>query len=135
MISRVSLGSIPQAHLLVGSAASDAGLHATSRKVVHHRHALGHLDRVMVRQYHDAEAQPDTACHAGQRRQYDLGGRGAGERGQEVVLDEPEVVEPDLVGQDALLQRLLDQHLVVDLEGRAGPLHLVEQSKLHRGLP
>jgi hypothetical protein len=47
-----------------------------------------------------------------------------------VVLDEPDGVEAHLVGQHALLQRLLDHGVIVD----ARPLHLVGETQSHGSL-
>jgi hypothetical protein len=45
------------------------------------------------------------------------------------MFDEPQVVKAHLVGEYALLQGLLDQHVVVDIKACVRPLHLVEQPK------
>jgi len=87
---------------------------------------------VVVRQDVDAEADPDSFCDLAQGAEDDLGARRAGEPGQEVVLDEPEGVEADLVGQRALLERLLVQAVPVNAGTFEGALHLVEKAKLHR---
>ena len=86
----------------------------------------------MVRQDVDAEADPDPFGDLAQRAEDDLGARRAGEAGQEVVLDEPEGVKADLVGQRALFERLLVQAVPVDAGAFEGALHLVEKAKLHR---
>src|SRR4029453_3256906 len=48
-------------------------------------------------------------------------GRGHREGGEEVVLDEPDRVEPHPIGEHALLEGFLDDRVVVDDR----PLHLV----------
>src|SRR5262249_9140112 len=49
------------------------------------------------------------------------------EAGEEVVLDEPDGVEAHPVGENALLDRLLDDRVIVDHR----PLHLVGQAQSH----
>jgi hypothetical protein len=67
--------------------------------VIHHRHALGHAHRVVIRQDHDPEAQPDALGQAAQGAEEHLRAGRHREAGQEVVLDEPEGVEAHLVGE------------------------------------
>ena len=50
---------------------------------------------------------------------------------EEVVLDLPDVVEPEPVGELALLERVLDQLVLGVLRPRARQRVLVEQTELH----
>ena len=59
------------------------------------------------------------------------GAEEAGEGREEVVFDEPDVVEADLVSKDALLDGLFDQRLLVDDPVGRGPLHLIDDPKVH----
>jgi hypothetical protein len=51
-----------------------------------------------------------------------------------VVLDEPEIVEADLVGQDALLDGFLVELVPVDVRALERSLRLLEQAESHRGI-
>ena len=95
--------------------------------MVHHRHALGNPDRVVVGQDDHPESQADALGQPGQRAEDDLGTRRPGECSQEVVLYEPHSVETHLIGQYALLDGLFYDGVVVE----HGALHLVSQRKLH----
>src|SRR5262249_31476142 len=54
---------------------------------------------------------------------------------EEVVLDEPEVVEALPVGEHALLERFLVEPVPVDVLARERSLRLVEQAEFHDRLP
>ena len=99
--------------------------------MVGHGDLLGDADRVLVRQDDHAESEPDALGGSREGADDYLGRGGAGEGREEVVLDEPDVVEADLVGQNALLDGLFDQRLLVDDPVGRGPLHLVDDPKVH----
>src|SRR6266446_227694 len=63
-----------------------------------------------------------------------LAGR-AREAGEEMVLNEPEVVEPHLVGEFALRQRFLVQRVPVNGRALERTLTFVEEAKLHHPAP
>src|SRR5262249_60601192 len=79
-----------------------------------------------------AEADPDPPGHLAQRAQQHLRTRRAREAREEVVLDEPQVVEAEPVGQHALLEGLLVELVPVDIGAFEGSLRLVEQAESHR---
>ena len=126
-ISRVSPRVNAHAELFVGSGAPGAEFDAAVGEMVHHRHALGHPDRVVVGQDDHPESQADALGQPGQRAEDDLGTGRGGERGQEVVLDKPHSIETHLIGQYALLDGFFDDGVVV--QHRA--LHLIGQRKFH----
>ena len=66
----------------------------------------------------------------GDERQKDLGRRRVRVLAQPVVLDFPDAVKSELVGQLGLLQTVAEQ-LRLALRRRVGDLHFVEQRKLH----
>src|SRR5262249_61949321 len=74
---------------------------------------------------------PDAPGHLAQRAQEDLRARRAREAREEVVLDEPQVVEAHLVGEHALLERLLVELVPVDVGALEGSLRFVEQAEFH----
>ena len=89
---------------------------------------------MVIRQDAHPEAEADARRQLAERAEQDLRARRAREPGEEVVLDEPDVVEPGLLGRHALLDRLLVERVPVDGGARVGPLGLVEQTELHRVL-
>jgi len=95
--------------------------------VIDHRHALGDADRVVVGEDHDTEAEADALRQPAERAEQHLRARRHREAREEVVLDEPDGVEAHLVGEDALLQRLLDDPVIVHDRS----LHLVGEAQSH----
>ena len=130
-VARVDL----EALLLVGVAPARAEVDASAGHMVGHGDLLGDADRMLVRQDDDAEAEADT-LGGGCKGPDDYLRRGRSGKGrEEVVLDEPDIVEADPVGQDALLDGLFNQRLLVhDPVGR-WPLHLVDDPKIHPYTP
>ena len=63
----------------------------------------------------------------------DLGRRGVRELGQEVVLDLPDGVVAELVGELDLLERLVVAAVLAALVVRLRHLELVEEVELHAG--
>ena len=70
-------------------------------------------------------------CEAAARE--DLGRGGVGVLLEEVVLHLPGVVNPELVGQLDLVQRVLEELLLNPLVPRLGQLVLVEDPESHGG--
>jgi len=68
-------------------------------------------------------AEPHPLRPLRQGTQEDLGGAGVAVLLEEVVLDEPEAVDPDPVGELGLLERLVEHPLLVAV--LPGPRHLV----------
>ena len=93
-----------QPGLLVGIGAAGADFNAPVGQLVQQGHPLGYPHRVMVGQDADAVADADLFGDAAQGAENSVLGGGAGKAGQEVVFHKPEVVEPNLVGEFALLQ-------------------------------
>jgi hypothetical protein len=128
-------GVDPLAELLVGIGASGAELEAAVRQLVEHGGALGDVDRMVSRQDAHAEPDPDPPGQLTEGAEQDLGARRAREPGEEVMLHEPEVVEPDLLGEHALLDRLLVERVPVDARARERSLRFVEQAESHGRSP
>ena len=122
------------AELLVGVGTTGAELHPPVGELVDHGGPLGHPDRVVVGQYGDTKTDADVLGALREGAEHYLGAGGAGEAVEEVVLDEPEVIEADFVRQLALFQRLLVQHVPINLFVPR-TLHLVQKSKLHEPSP
>ena len=95
--------------------------------MVHHGDPLGDAHRMVVGQDDNAKPKADALGHLAERAEDHLGTRGHAERGQEVVLDEPHVIEAHLVGQADLLDGFLDDGVIVQL----GTLHFVGQAEFH----
>jgi hypothetical protein len=90
---------------------------------------------MVSRQDAHAEADPDPPGQLTQRTEQDLRARRAREPGEEVMLHEPEVVEPDLLGEHALLHRLLVERVPVDTRALERSLRFVEQAESHGRSP
>ena len=95
---------------------------------------LGHAGRVVeaLRELHDAVAEPDAARALAGRGEEHLGGRGVAVLLEEVVLDLPHVVEADAVGQLHLVERVLEELVLVVGGPGSRELVLVEESEVHR---
>jgi hypothetical protein len=76
-----------------------------------------------------AEADPARALAGGTEE--DLGGAGVRVLLQEVMLDLPDVVDSEPVGQLHLLERVREQGALVLLVLSAGELMLVEEAEPH----
>jgi hypothetical protein len=90
---------------------------------------------MVVGQDAHAEADPNALGELTQGPEQDFRARGAREPGEEVMLDEPDVVETHLLGQDALLQRLLVQGVPIDGGALERSLRFVEQAESHSRSP
>ena len=116
-----------------------APLDAALGEHVDRRNLLGHAHRRCepVRHQADAEAQADVLGDLAQGAEHDVGCRAVGAALTEVVLDQPDRVEAELVGQLDLLEGLvvgLLLGLALVLRELAGPgagnVDLVEQVQL-----
>ena len=99
--------------------------------------ALDHACRVVVgaRQQDDAVPEADSRGALTGGGEEDLGGRGVAVLLEEVVLDLPDVVEAEAVGQLDLLEGVLEQAVLVAVLPGPGDLVLVEDAELHRRPP
>jgi hypothetical protein len=95
--------------------------------VIDHGHALGHPHGMVVGENHHAKSETDALGQPAQRAEHHLRARGHREAREKVVLDKPHGIEAHLVREHALLDRLLDDRVVVDDR----PLHLVRQAQSH----
>ena len=98
--------------------------------MIHHRHPLGDPYRVMVGQDDHAKAQADVFGEAAQRAENNFRAGRRRKGGEEVVFDEPHIVEAHFVGQDALLDSFLDYGVVI----QSRTLHFVSQAEFHSAL-
>ena len=85
------------------------------------------------RQLDDAVAEPDPVRALTGGGQKDLGRRGVRVLLEEVMLDLPDVVEAQAVGQLYLLQRLLEEAVFVVAVPGTRELELVEDPESHVG--
>ncbi len=98
------------------------------------RDPLGHTRGVVEarRQLHDAVPEADVLRPLRGRRQEHLRRARVRVLLEEVVLDLPDVVEPEPVGQLDLVERVVQQLLERAVGPRPRHLELVEQSEAHR---
>src|SRR5262245_53549659 len=87
-----------QAGLFVGVGATGADFHPAIGELIDHDYAFGYTNGAMVGQNRHTETDPDALSALAECPKYDLWARRAREPGQEVVLDEPEIVEADSIG-------------------------------------
>ena len=118
-------GIDPQAGLLIGVGAARAQLDAAIGELVQYGHALGDAHGVMVGQDAHAVADADLLGEAAEGAKERVLAWRAREAREEVVFDEPEVVEPHLVGEFALRQRFFVQRVPVNLGALEGALAFV----------
>ena len=120
------------AGLLLGAALAEADLEPAIGQDVERRAALGDLDRVvhLDRQADHAVTDPDALGGSGDVGQKGLGGAHVRVHGERGVLDRPDDVETQLVGQQGLLADLA-KDLVIALAGGIGGLRLVDQGESH----
>ena len=97
---------------------------------------LGDADRVVVRvgDEPDAVADPHAPGDRGDVPVDDFGRRAQARVLDEVVLDRPEAVPSELVGQAGLLDGLLQEQVLLPVEPGLGRGNLVEESELHAPL-
>ena len=101
---------------------------------VERRHPLGHPRRVVDGRgsLDDPVAEADAARALAGGGKKDLRGARVRVLLQEVVLDLPDVVEPEPVGQLHLLESVGQQPALIELARDAGELVLVEEAEPHR---
>src|SRR5439155_12484741 len=90
---------------------------------------------VVGRHERDAVPQTDTLRALAAGGEEHLRGRGVRVLLQEVVLDLPRDVDPEAIGELHLLERVLEQPVLVAVAPRARDLVLVEDAELHVPLP
>ena len=121
------LGVVP------GGAPAGAQVQTSVREDVERGRALGHPDRVVTGQHDHTVPQPDPGGAGRQRGQEHLRRRAVGDLLVEVVFGRPVVVEPDLLGQHGLGERVPVDPMVdvLALEPGLGRLHLRDEAELH----
>ena len=121
------------AQLHLRASLAGAELDPAAGDQVERRHPLGHARRVVDgrRDLDDPVAEADPARALAGGGEEDLGGARVRVLLQEVVLDLPDVVEPEPVGQLHLLERVGQQLGLVGLALGAGELVLVEEAEPH----
>ena len=107
------------AGLLIGGGAAGAKVHTPVGQMIDHGHALGHTYGVMVWQDDDPEPQPDALGELAQGAEDDLRAGRHRKAGEKMVLDEPDVIKPHLIGQDALLDGFFDDRMVIQRSAAA----------------
>ena len=111
-------------------AESEADHAATAGQHVEEGPVLGHPDRIVQRRQGEAESDRDARRRLDHRR--GVGGHRSDEPGLvEVVLAHPHAVEPDLLGEDDLVDRFAQRRAVVE-PGSGVPLAREDaQTELH----
>ena len=124
----------PQLHLRAALAGPE--LHPATGDQVERRHPLGHPRGVVDGRggLNDPVSEADAARALAGGGQEDLRGARVRVLLQEVVLDLPDVVDPQPVGQLHLLERVGQQLGFVGLAFGAGELVLVEEAEPHLAL-
>jgi len=119
--------------LVADEAAADAEIEATLRKLIEGRGLLGDPDRIVERQHGRAGAKPDALGAGRQIGQECVIGRKQSAVADEMVLDDPGVIDADLIGELDLLDdaaiMLLRGTQVRDVGGK------VEQPEFHLPKP
>ena len=117
-----------------GRGAAGAEVDAAVGDEVEHRDRLRGADRVVVRLRQQAHAvsDADVVRERGDRAVEHLGVRTVRVLLEEVVLHGPERVEPHLVAEHGLLDRVLVRLVLLVRRPRSGDGDLVEQRELHR---
>ena len=110
--------------LFVGVGAAGAHFHAAVGQLVDHGHPFRHPYGMVVGQDGHSEADANILGALAERAEHHFRTGRTGEPKQEVVLDEPEVVESHLVGKFALVKSLPVQGVPVDFSAFIGTLHL-----------
>ena len=114
-----------QAGLLVGVGTAGAEFNTAIGQLVHHRDPLCDPHGMVVGENRDAESDADVLGPLAQGAKQHLGTGRTRETHEEMVLYKPEVVEPDLVGQFALVQGLLIEAVPVHVVALVGTLPLI----------
>ena len=104
---RVCSGRHPETEDLVhGGGAAGAELDAAIGHDIEHADSLGHPNRMIERQHHDAMADANAFGAAGHASEENLGRGAVGEFVEEVMLDGPHRIEAEAIGEFDLLERL-----------------------------
>ena len=117
------------------AALADAELDPAVAQQVERADPLGDPRRVVGRQLHDAVAEADVLGALAGRGEEHLGRRRVAVLLEEVVLDLPGVVVAEPVGQLDLVERVVEQRVLVVAAPRLGQLQLVEDPELHDPTP
>jgi hypothetical protein len=114
--------------LLLGAALAETDMQPAPRQDIERGAALGHLHRMvhLRRQADDAVADPDARRRAGDERQEHLRGAHVGVVRQRGVLDRPDDVEADGLGQQRLLDDLGEDLSIAGAAG-VGGLRFVDE--------
>src|SRR5207244_11288976 len=106
-------------------------LHSPAGEKIERRHALGHADRMVRGELHDAVAEPDALRALARGAEKDFRRRAVGVLLEKVMLDAPRVVEAELVGELDLCESVLEELVLATFRPRAGQLELVEDPEFH----
>ena len=119
--------------LVADETAADAEIEAALRQLIQRRRLFGHPHRIVERQHGGAGAEPDAL---GARREIGQERVIGGEQpavADEMVLDDPGVVDADLVGEFDLLDDAAIVALRIAQIRQVG--RKIEQAELHRRVP
>ena len=125
------------AELEAGRALPDPEVDAAVGQEIQGRGAFGGARGVVVVRDHlaDAVPEPDPGGAGGGGGEEDLRRRRMGVLVEEMVLDLPGVVEAEPVRENHLVERLLEEAVLVALPPRLGQLQLVEDPEAHADRP
>ena len=112
-----------------------AELDAAAGDQIERGDALGDALRLVGGELHDAVAEADALGALARRGEEHLGRRAMGIFLEEMMLDRPDIVVAELVGELDLGQRILQQRIFAGLAPRARQLMLVEDAEFHPALP
>lgn len=98
---------------------------------IERRDPLGDPRRVVGGKLDHPVAEPDAPRPLARSAEEDLGCRRMGVLLEEVMLDQPDAVEPKSVGKLDLLEGVGQELLIVAGSPRSGQLMLVEQAETH----
>ena len=126
-------GHAEAAQLGLGGRLTGAEVDAAVADEVERGDPLGDPSRVVeaLRQLHDAVADADAARALAHGPQEHLGRAGVAVLLQEVVLDLPHVVDAEPVGELDLVERVLEQSVLLAVVPGPRQLVLVEDAELH----
>src|SRR5439155_11330665 len=118
--------------LVARRGAAGAELEAAVAHAVEQGRHLGGADRVVVGEGQEADAVPDAdrLGTRGDRAVQHLGRGAVRELGEEVVLDGPEVREPDLLAQHGLVDHPMVRVALAPRVPRGGDRDLVEEAEV-----
>ena len=116
--------------LVADKTAADAEIEAALRQLIERRRLFGHPHRIVERQHGGAGAEPDALGAGGEIGQERVVGGKQPAVADEVMLDDPGVIDADLVGEFDLLDDAAIVGLRIAHIRQVGGK--VEQSELHR---